>query len=67
MIDFLGVYHSKMVTDLISYCLELIVSICLSSSGDFKNLFWIFIKFGVNVMPFLSLLCSFVNYHLSYF
>jgi hypothetical protein len=38
MIDFLGAYHSKMVTDVISYYLELIIPVCLSSSGDFKKL-----------------------------
>lgn len=38
MVDFLDVYHSEMVNDLISYSLELIVPVCLSSSGDFKTL-----------------------------
>jgi len=38
MIDFLGVYHSKMVNDVISYPLESIVPVCHSSSRDFKDL-----------------------------
>jgi hypothetical protein len=38
MIDFVGVYRNRMVNDVISYSLELIVPVCLSSSGDFKSL-----------------------------
>jgi hypothetical protein len=39
MIEFKGVCNNKMVNDLISYYLELIVLVCISSCGDFKNPF----------------------------
>jgi len=38
MVDFLDIYHNEMVSDVISFSLQLIAPVWLYSSGDFKKL-----------------------------